>query len=122
MSKLGFNKSVRLRFLCAICLLFAAFAHQPVVFAGEPLDLSAYALPDGSLPSLCLSNAGENGTVVEVPCEFCRISSSVLLPTELPSSWLKSTQQARETAQIPSTRMAQQLFSPNAPLRGPPRA
>lgn len=122
MKRLSFNNAIWLRFLCAISMLFAAFAHQPASFAQENIDLSAYTLPDGSLPSLCLSGADEDGHAVEIPCEFCRMSGGVLLPDEMQSNWLLCIRQTKEAEPIPSTRLVKQLFLPSAPLRGPPSA
>ena len=41
--------------LYALAMLLLGFAHQPVAQANPQIDLSAFALPDGSWPDLCRS-------------------------------------------------------------------
>ena len=69
--------------ICAIALVFAAFAHRAVAPADYgDADLTAYVLPDGTLPNLCLpakDGDGHDGPSGH-PCEFCRIAASFDLP------------------------------------------
>ena len=79
-----FNTVTRL--LCVIALLFVGFAHRvPAVSPQPDVDLSAYALPDGTLPVICHTPAGTGdggGNVVFFgDCEFCRLASAAVLPT-----------------------------------------
>lgn len=71
-------------FLCALALLLTAFAHQPVVAQGiDGVDLSAYRLPDGSLPIICYNGPGdkEGGSQMNGPhCPFCTLAKSIVLP------------------------------------------
>lgn len=76
-----------MRMICAIALLFVGFAHQAPVFAGGafvPLEFAEYALPDGTLPVICIAGKVEGKHRHEqahaVQCEACRISSAALLP------------------------------------------
>ncbi len=68
------------RIACALALVFVALAHRPA--AGYmPADLSAYALPDGSVPSLCLpSEEGNGGAAKDTGCEYCRLAAATILP------------------------------------------
>ena len=67
-------------FLLAAVLNAYAFRIGPV--AGAPADLSAYALPDGTLPQPCLSGTGEDnsGHDRSTHCDFCRIIAMPGLP------------------------------------------
>jgi len=74
------------RLLCVIALLFVGFAHRvPAVSPQPDVDLSAYALPDGTLPVICHTPAGtgdgSGNAVFSSDCEFCRLASAALLPT-----------------------------------------
>ncbi len=46
--------------LYALAMFTAGFAHHTVTLAKPNIDLSAYALPDGTIPVLC-ETGGENG-------------------------------------------------------------
>lgn len=74
------------RLLCVIALLVVGFAHRMPAASPQPdVDLSAYALPDGTLPVICHSPAGtDDGSgnpVFFSDCEFCRLASAAVLPT-----------------------------------------
>ena len=77
---LGMGGLVRL--LLALSLAAAAFAHRPVPLAdAAAADLAAYVLPDGSAPSLCITQDGEHDKHHDRSggCEFCRIATTILL-------------------------------------------
>lgn len=113
------------RMLCALALVFVAFAHQPVAaFPAQTIDLSAYTLPDGTVPSLCLTDSGDgdhhksawHGT----GCEACRLVSSVILPvpsviSDRKIQPLQSLAIKREAALI-----ARHAYPPSAPPQAPP--
>lgn len=116
------------RGLCALALVLVAFAHQPAAVSGIPgtrtADLSAYALPDGSPPQLCisgLSDSGETGFVLG-PCEFCRIAGTFLLPppTCVPQPLVRAV--AVDLSPPHHDRPVLTGHRPDAPLRGPPLA
>ena len=75
-----------LRILCAMGFLLLGFAHQPPAFAlsaSQLEELEAFRLPDGSLPVLCLTPTGRDGTPHHSGsegCEACRLSAFVVLP------------------------------------------
>ena len=73
------------RLLCVFALLFVGFAHRIHAASPQPdVDLSAYALPDGTLPVICHSPSGtDNGSGKAIflsDCEFCRLASAAILP------------------------------------------
>ncbi len=69
--------------LYALAMLLLGFAHQPIARAGG-IDLAAFALPDGSIPSLCTSagdDAGAPTLAGAVWCEACLlVHAGGLLP------------------------------------------
>lgn len=79
------------RILCALALLAIGFAHRvPVADAGYVgTEISAYILPDGSLPDLCHTFTLDEGQshpdrhAFAPVCEACRISVGILLPQPL---------------------------------------
>lgn len=104
--------------LVAFALVMTAFAHRPAV-AGPAFDLSAYVLPDGSLPDLCIPGRSEGGKAA-APCEFCRLASAIIVPQPPcePAAILgvfigRLAVLAQPVAAAPA------VF-PAAPLRGPP--
>ncbi len=77
-----FNTVTRL--LCVIALLLVGFAHRIPAASPQPdADLSAYALPDGTLPVICYSppDTGSGTAIFFSDCEFCRLASAAILPT-----------------------------------------
>ena len=72
-----------LRAAIVVSLLLVSFAHKPVALsAWQPFDLSAYELPDGSLPVICFGtgNGAPGGKAGRAEaCEFCRIAGSIAL-------------------------------------------
>jgi hypothetical protein len=69
-----------LRLLLAVALLASAFAHRPAAMFST-LELAAYALPDGSLPQLCIPDDGDESGAASGGCEFCRLAHGTVLPT-----------------------------------------
>lgn len=79
--------------LCAWAVLAVGFAHKmPAAAAVEPYNLSAYLLPDGSRPVVCITDTGaeknshKGGHTAPSDCEACRISQGVLLPSPPPAA------------------------------------
>lgn len=114
---------IALRILCAMLLLFASVAHKAMGFAeASPTQLSAYVLPDGSVPSLCISDKGTTKPAkhFEHHCQGCRTSSGIIRP---PAANEAETIVRIDTRTVffawikPFRRL---LFPPNAPPRGPP--
>ena len=109
--------------LYALSMLLLGFAHVPVVGAAQPAppDLSAYVLPDGSLPSICGSNQ-EKDHVNGVMCDACLLTVS----PGLLSAGLTACRSAFSKT-VPFTRPLHAALTLRhaafvAHLRGPPRA
>lgn len=64
--------------LYGLAMLLVPLAHQPLNVSDGP-DLSAYALPDGTLPILCASLPGKPGQPAGKPgviCDACLLTSA----------------------------------------------
>ncbi|MCA2410369.1 hypothetical protein GYN07_02770 [Rhizobium leguminosarum bv. viciae 248] len=117
-----------LRILCAVALVFVGFAHQlPAAAAGEfdPAELAQYALPDGTLPTLCVTvtdKSGENqhDKAHSHGCEACRISASILLPVPMDIAGAAILFAAAVELPIRTEAFRRQLFPPNTGPRAPP--
>ncbi|RFB98884.1 hypothetical protein B5K08_04390 [Rhizobium leguminosarum bv. trifolii] len=117
-----------LRILCAAALVFVAFAHQaPNAAAGEsgPADLAQYVLPDGTLPTLCVtvsdtSDQGQHDKTHSHGCEACRIGASILLPA--PADVADAPIPFAVAAELPirAESVPRRLFPPNSGPRAPP--
>ena len=112
-----------LRILCAVGLLFVAFAHKPAVAAGPgPAELAAYVLPDGSMADLCINDTVDN-KIKPAPgakCEACRIAGATLLPA--PADRAGTVLTVRRIALLPPMEEAlpSRRERPGAPPRAPP--
>jgi hypothetical protein len=112
-----------LRILCAVGLLFVAFAHRPAVAAGPgPAELAAYVLPDGSMADLCINDTVDN-KIKPAPgakCEACRIAGATLLPA--PADLAGTVLTIRRIALLPPMEEAlpSRRERPGAPPRAPP--
>ncbi|MDO8982270.1 hypothetical protein [Cypionkella sp.] len=76
--------------LLAVALGVLGFGHRMALH--DPVDLSAYAMPDGTLPELCHDgSAADHGAKEQPPCPACRIIAAVELPpvVALPSEQLE---------------------------------
>ena len=84
MSGLRSQVQITVRILCVIALVLGGVSHKLASFGPVPdADLANYALPDGTLPVLCLSGQvsdPENSAGLLETCEFCRIAAAVILP------------------------------------------
>ena len=112
-----------LRILCAVGLLFVAFAHRPAVAAGPgPAEFAAYVLPDGSMADLCINDTVDN-KIKPAPgakCEACRIAGATLLPA--PADLAGTVLTIRRIALLPPMEEAlpSRRERPGAPPRAPP--
>lgn len=69
--------------LYALASLGMGFAHKRLEIPSAAPDLSAFALPDGTLPVLCLTpKTGDPGAPshVHAPCQACLLTSAPGLP------------------------------------------
>jgi hypothetical protein len=63
--------------LYALAMLMLGFApHQVGLVRAADAFLAAYALPDGSVPDLCLTSTGEPEEHGGGTCEACRLTSA----------------------------------------------
>lgn len=72
--------------LYALASFGMGFAHKRLEIPLTTPDLSAYALPDGTLPVLCLTpKGGDPGAPshVHAPCQACLLTSAPGLPPVL---------------------------------------
>lgn len=99
-----------------VALVGVGFGHRMV--APDRLDLTAYAMPDGTLPQLCLDGSGHDQTA-EAPCPACTIVAAFLLPTQVaPAPILLAANMADWPAPVALLRPMHQPRAP--PARGPP--
>ena len=113
------------RMLCALALVFVAFAHQPISASpASDIDLAAYTLPDGSVPVLCLDNKVDQGSHKSAwhgnGCEACRLSASVILPVPPMASGLKDEPSSIAYDKARSGPDRAQPLPPSAPPQAPP--
>jgi hypothetical protein len=119
--KLTIEKAL-LRILCAILLLFAGLAHQPVAAQSLPsAGLAIYVLPDGTISALC--QPGKDGKPVKPAwrgCEFCRIAAGALLPP--PPGDSAAIEPASQIVVFPAVvvTVGRPSHASGAPPRGPP--
>ncbi|MEM9028747.1 MAG: hypothetical protein AAGC70_10310 [Pseudomonadota bacterium] len=68
--------------LYALATLVAPWLHRSAANASPPVDLSAYALPDGTLPVLCIGgNAASDTPHFDTAiCDACLLSAAPGLP------------------------------------------
>ncbi|MBP1851914.1 hypothetical protein [Rhizobium halophytocola] len=117
---------IGVRALCGLALLLIAFAHQPLTLVApdnSKIQLSDFVLPDGSLPTLCVtdtSGSGPSHSYGKLGCDACRLSASVFLACPQPSVGL-ATASMRSVVLPPRLEAVyRQFFPPSAPPRGPP--
>jgi hypothetical protein len=112
--------------LYALSMAVLGFAHisAPSAFSAERLDLSSYALPDGSLPEVCLSGQGSKAPHLAGPeCDACLLTASPGLPLS-PVPAAKHAAEAVMLASFFSTEQDEGFgHARHVPhLRGPPAA
>lgn len=66
----------------ALAMLLLGFAHVPVAAQGARPDLSAFALPDGSLPNICFGKeeGGKGAHLQGAVCAACLLTAGADLP------------------------------------------
>ncbi|MBB4234523.1 DUF2946 family protein [Rhizobium esperanzae] len=114
------------RILCAIALVSVGFAHQAPAIAADPVDLAEYVLPDGTLPTLCVTvsdDEGKTGTDHRLHnhgCEACRISASTLLPPPADIAGKAVAFSVRVDFPIRIEAFHRHIYPPNTGPRAPP--
>lgn len=122
--RLQIDWTTGVRLLSALALILVAFAHAPLNLRVVP-DAAAYAFPDGSIPVICVTLPGDDGSPgVDhgSPCDACLISGSIVVPvpTDLAGPIVKSSVAVTYFAAAPSVRRA--AWPPAAPPQAPPIA
>ncbi|MES2435274.1 MAG: hypothetical protein V4586_15810 [Pseudomonadota bacterium] len=104
--------------LLAVALVALGFGHRMALH--DPVDLSAYAMPDGTLPELCHDGGtADHGAKDQAPCPACRIIAAVELPQLIT---LPPVELVPVTVVWPDLALADaSTHQPSAPpARGPP--
>ena len=104
--------------LLAVALGVLGFGHR--IAPHVPVDLSAYAMPDGTLPELCHDGgAADHGAKDQPPCPACRIIAAVEMP---PVITLPPVQLVPVAVVWPDVALADASAHPPRapPARGPP--
>lgn len=110
---------IALRILCVMALVFAAFAHTAPLSA-QSGDV-AYALPDGTVPALCLNGGSQHPQkAAKDHCEFCRIAGSVATPTPPDTCLAEVALDSAAPPQPSAVRLARPAYFRSAPPTGPP--
>lgn len=116
------------RILCALALFTIGFAHRvPVAETGlAETEISAYMLPDGSLPDFCHTLDHDGGqphpdrhAVVPV-CEVCRIVAGILLPQPTDVTGVPLVIETAEGFVADNTEFRPPVLLANAAPRAPP--
>lgn len=79
------NLTIAVRITCVLALVMVGFGHKPVVAAPLQVQFSAYILPDGTLPTLCVTDNGDQqpkGTMKDHGCDACRLAAMILTPAQ----------------------------------------
>ncbi|RUM22322.1 hypothetical protein EFQ99_24725 [Rhizobium vallis] len=114
------------RIVCALALVFVGFAHQVPAIAAEPVNPAEYVLPDGTLPTLCVTVADDEGKTStdhklhNHGCEACRISASVLLPSPADIAGITVAFSVRVELPFRVEALHRQIYPPNTGPRAPP--
>jgi len=122
MAKWASIRSIATRLICVMALVMVGFAHKPVEAAPLSVQLAAYLLPDGNLPSLCLTDDGSQpkGMVKDHGCDACRLSAAVITPT--PPGLAGQTIAFSTVVRIfeREHRLVRALYPPSSGPRAPP--
>jgi hypothetical protein len=112
--------ALMLRLVLALAIVAASFMPRMPAFSAESgPDLSAYVLPDGSLPVICAFGGDADGKNSTGHCAFCHIWSAATLPE--PPVALGETLSGRRatpillTTEQTSTPRTRGLSAPRAP-------
>lgn len=107
--------------LCALALMFVAFAHRPAGADTRPPSsaIAEYVALGGSLADLCLSEGGDEGDESYAECPACALTKSMVLAPAF-SGPTGSIRQSITKAHWPEP-LALSGHGPRAPpARGPP--
>ncbi len=119
------SRSGLVRMLCALSLLLVAYAHRPLDLTDAAssysnVDVTAFILPDGTLPELCLDDEKSGHHSAANHCEACRIVSSVDLPSPFDGYVVTRWFVAAELAVPQDATLVYPALRPGASPRAPP--
>ncbi|WP_245455589.1 DUF2946 family protein [Neorhizobium lilium] len=115
--------------LSVLAILCLGFAHQPPSLGiddARASDFADYVLPDGTLPTLCLTSAendskGSSGHKFHSQgCEVCRIGAAILLPAPTDVSGILVAFVASADLPPRTEAIHRQIYPPNTGPRAPP--
>lgn len=113
--KHNFNRVVVVLF--ALALILVSYAHRA---PQQTIDLTAYAMPDGTLPDLCLDVTGDQGGT-HAPCPACTLIAGMDLGSAFVLEGIKLRSNIANWSNP-----APRIWADNAPrappARGPPIA
>jgi hypothetical protein len=109
-----------------LALVGLGFGHQKI--APDPVDLTAYAMPDGTLPQLCLDATGDDRAAhntaghdaqTKGPCPVCTLATGFVLAVQPEPAALIL---AAQMADWPAPQRVEWLSAASRapPARGPP--
>lgn len=124
----GLRRNIHARQLLLALYVLAmstlGFAHKPLQ-ASEAQDLSAYALPDGTLPDLCLTGGGDGSKAparASATCQACLLISAPGLAANCSPDLTEPARHSDDVA-IPIERIRIERAKPaNTRSRAPPDA
>ena len=125
MTTRGRGRLLLVRLVVIVALALTAFAHRAApVNAAPATDFLAYALPDGSLPVICLTDNGQKDGdhhQGNAACEFCRIAGAiaVAVPPALQDAPIDAAKRVSPVT-LASLVRGDPAFWPAAPPQGPP--
>lgn len=112
-----------LHIMCAVALMMIGFAHKPVPSLLPEVQFAAYLLPDGKLPSLCVTDTGDEpgkNLPHHSGCDACRLSGAILL-SEPPTVTLLVAELAAAAAVLERYfHLHPRLHPPSSGPRAPP--
>lgn len=124
MRRSGLPVASVVRILCVLALVMLGFGHKPVNAPSVTEIYAAYTLPDGTLPTLCVTDDGSQSAPGKTPiwhgCEACRLAAAVLIAQPPEALALHVTYYTVPKAFARQLRMVKRLFPPSAAPRAPP--
>jgi len=110
--------------VCTLSVAFVFLAHQPAPPSSVSPDLSAYTLPDGSTPYICLAgdHSAPDDPAPSLHCEFCRLVSATALPEPVADIVLEAGAWLHVHYAPGDTGFVQQAARPGNQTRAPPPA
>lgn len=119
---IGHKIGKTLTIICAIAMIWISFAHRPVVtlVTDQTVNLSAYTLPDGTIPIICFGGEGDGESTSYQGCEYCRLADTVISPAS-PQVFVRVVNTVRVVSsaseKIP---LSKSIRLAGAPQTGPP--